>query len=869
MQKGPHRLENGSKVAIVGGGPAGSLFALYLLRYAGERNIRPAITLYEERKFKECGPTGCKGCAGILSISFLKNLRELGLKVPEEIIQSKIEQYAVHSPYTSISISNPEREIEIVSICRGGGPAKSTENIGSFDGWLLEQVKRKGVCVVNQRVSGIDLGEETSVEVAGDKDRYDLVVLATGINNGSTVVRGLNYIPPEARRMAMAELYVGAQQVRAVLGNVAHVFLIPHSGMIFGTLVPKGPFVNVSVLSGMSVVDFLKNEFVRPLLPIPYEIVCHCRPLAAIHSAGNYYADRFVAVGDASVSRLYKDGIGSSLLTARQAARTIVHHGFSSRDFHHHYGPLCKGMNQDNRWGKLLFWFNDKTKDSRTFLLAQHRLIGDEQYNIKGSQYFTKAAWGMFSGTYSYREIWAMVSRPISFGRLLWVLLKGMVTLLPGTKRSYPRRLHVGSRKVLILGSGFGGTYVLRHLVPSLNRNENVETTMISDENFFLFSPLLHQVAMGGIETRHIAYPIRRLHWRDRFNFVHACVEGINLPGREVNTTAGAFHFDYLVLALGSVPDVSRLNVPGPNLFTLKTLHDSMLIRNHIIGIFEQASAQRDPEKRQHLLTFVVSGAGYIGVQLVTELRDFIFRNLVKVYRAIDPSDIRIILVEAEARIVADLDPKLGDYAATQLERMGIDIRVRSQITRVWEDRVEVDGNVILPTKTVIWGAGMVANPRIAEIETRKDCYGRIRINEYLEVPGAPGVYALGDCAHFEDPKSGRAVPMRAYVAFRQARIVAHNLLAAIRGSDLKAYRYSGIPEILSLGSSRAVLRLHRIRIYGFPARLVWLILYSSLVTGIYNRVRVLTDWLLSLVFGRDIAYLKLGKPEGRNAEHE
>lgn len=124
MRKGPYRLEDGSKVAIVGGGPAGSLFALYLLRYAAERNIRPDITLYEERKFNEHGSSGCKGCAGILSISFLKNLCELGLNIPGEIIQSKIEHYAVHSPYTSISISNPERDIEIVSIYRGGGPVR-------------------------------------------------------------------------------------------------------------------------------------------------------------------------------------------------------------------------------------------------------------------------------------------------------------------------------------------------------------------------------------------------------------------------------------------------------------------------------------------------------------------------------------------------------------------------------------------------------------------------------------------------------------------------------------------------------------------------------------------------------------------------
>ncbi|MBM4349264.1 MAG: hypothetical protein FJ106_05170 [Deltaproteobacteria bacterium] len=865
MRKGPFRLENGSKVAIVGGGPAGSLFALYLRRYAAERNILPDITLYEERKRNESGSRGCKGCAGILSISFLKNLHELGLNIPGEIIQSKIEHYAVHSPYTSISISNPERDIEIVSIYRGGGPGRPvSENPGSFDDWLLEQVKSMGICVVNQRIFAIDLGEKVDIEIDGKKAIYDQIVLATGINAAPAVIRGLNYVPPETRRMAMAELHVGAEQVRAVLGNAAHVFLIPRSGLIFGTLVPKGPFVNVSVLSGketsMSVVDFLKNEVVRPLLPVPYEFACHCRPLAAIRSARNYFTDRFVAIGDAAVSRLYKDGIGSSLLTAREAARTIVNHGLSRRDFGRYYQPLCDNIDHDNRWGKLLFWINNRAKDSRSFFLAQHRLIGDEQYNVRGPQRFTKSAWGMFSGTYSYRYITAMVFNPISFAKFLWVLMREKSGSLYDRESAYPKRLHIGSRKVLILGSGFGGAYVLRHLVPSLNRNENVETTMVSDENFFLFSPLLHQVAMGGIETRHIAYPIRRLHWRDRFNFVHARVERIDLKGREVLTTAGAFSFDYLVLALGGVPDVSHLTSPDTPLFTLKTLNDSMLIRNHVIGIFEQTSAQKAPEKRRQLLTFVVAGAGYIGVQLVAELRDFIFRSLLHLYKAIDPREIRIILVEAEPRIVADLDPKLGDYATRHLERMGIEIRVRSHVTRLWEGHVEVDGHVIIPTKTVIWGAGMVANPLIAEIEAGKDGFGRVMVNEYMEVPGFRGVYALGDCAHFMDPKSGMTAPPRAYVAFRQARVVAWNLLAAIRGSDPRAFHYSGIPEIVSLGSLRAVLRLHRLRLYGFPARLVWLILYSSLVTGIYNRVRILTDWLLSLLFGRDITYLKLGK---------
>ena len=865
MIKELNKIETGSRVAVIGGGPAGSFFALYLLRFAGERHIRPEITIYQQRNFNQLGPKGCKGCAGILSIPLLRNLGELNLSIPEEIIQNEIEHYAVHSPYTSISISNPEKGIEIASVYRGGGSRISHyENPISFDGWLLKQAQRQGANVENRWVSDVHLGDEAGVKVAGKKLRYDLVVLASGVNTRPIPIHGLNYVPPKTKRMAMGELYAGTAQVQSRLGHVAHVFLIPHSGLIFGTLVPKGPLINVSVLSNskcpVSVTDFLRQDIVRSMLPDHYKSACGCRPRAAISSARNYYADRFVAIGDAAVSRLYKDGIGSALLTAREAARIITYHGLSRHDFERYYHPLCSSIDRDNRWGRLLFWINNKAKDSRAFLLAQHRLVGDEQDNVRGPQPFTKAAWGMFSGTYNYGNIAGMVFGPASLTKLSWALFKESFGGLYSKEDAYPKTLHVGSKKVLILGSGFGGTYVLRHLVPSLNRNENVETTMVSDENFFLFSPLLHQEAMGGIETRHIAYPIRKLHWRDRFNFVQARVEKIDLSGRKVTTTVGSMDFDYLVLALGSITDMSELNSLESNVFTLKTLHDSMLIRNHIIGVFEQASIETDPERQRQLLTFVVSGAGYIGVQLVAEMRDFIFRNLIRFYKAIDPGNIRIILVEAEPKIVAELHTKLGAYATRHLQRMGIEVRLKSRVTRVWEDHVEINGMEVVPTSTLLWGAGVVANPRIAELDAEKDNIGRVLVNEYLETPGVPGVYAVGDCAHFEDPRSGKPIPPRAYFAVRQAKIVAHNILAGIRGRDKKPYRYSGTPEILSLGASKAVLRFHGLRLYGFLARLIWLVVYSSLVTGTYNRIRVLMDWLLSLIFGRDITFLKLIK---------
>ncbi len=414
-----------------------------------------------------------------------------------------------------------------------------------------------------------------------------------------------------------------------------------------------------------------------------------------------------------------------------------------------------------------------------------------------------------------------------------------------------------GCKKVLILGGGFGGVYTLRHFVSSLNRNDSVETTLVSDENFFLFTPLLHEVAVGRIETRHIAFPIRRLGWGDRFSFVQANVEKIDLVARRVVTTMGTLDFDYLVLALGSVTDMSGLSRLESNVFTLKSLYDAIRIRNHIIGLFEQASIEGDAERRRQLLTLVVSGGGYTGIQLVTDLRDFIFKSLLTFYKRIDPDNIKIILVEVEPKIVAEMPRDLGAYAMKHIQRAGIEVRLRSRVTRVWGDHLEINGAEIVPASTLIWVTGVVANPRIAELDVEKDSVGRVLVNECLELPGVPGIYAVGDCAHFKDPRYGQAIPPRAHTAIRQAKVVACNILAELRGGEKKHYRYSQSGEVISLGTSTAIFRFYGLRLYGLPARLIWLMSYSALAAGTYNRIRIMMDWVLSRIFGRDITLLR------------
>lgn len=865
MNRETIQIENGSRIAIVGGGPGGVFFTMWLQRYAEEKNIHPEITIYQDRNFAEGGPKGCKGCAGILSGFLLDHMEHLGLTIPEEVILNWITAYTIHSPYTSISISNPEKGKGIASVYRGSGPRISYGNrLTGFDGWLLGQAESRGIKVEHQVVSRICLGQWTGIGIADKEIECDLVVLAKGVNTKKVPITGLAYIPPIIRTMAVDELYAGIDQVESRLGNTAHGFLIPKLGIVFGGLVPKGPFITITTLSSGSppvkIEDFLSYDIVRNVLPDRYERTCGCQPKAVIGSARNYYADRFVAVGDAAVSKLYQDGISSSLMTARQAAYTVVHHGLSRRDFARYYQPTCQSIDRDNMWGHALFSINHKAKNSRTFLLTQYRLTGIEQDNTSGPQPFTKAAWGIATGSYKYGKLMGGLLHPASVVRLFKELVLESLRGLFRKGEVAPRTLHVGGRKVVILGSGFGGTYTLKHLVPSLNRNEHVETTLVSDENYFLFTPLLHEVALGRIETRHIAYPIRSLHWRDRFNFVQSTVEKIDLKSKKVLTTAGILDYDYLVLALGSVTDTTAIHSSGENVFTLKTLNDARLIRNHIIGVFEKASIERDAERQRQLLTFVISGAGYTGVQVVTGLRDLVYGSLPRFYKAIDRSKIRIVLVEAAPLITAELHTKLGAYVMNYLKEMGIEVRLLSRMTCVRENAVEINSSESIPASTVIWVSGVVVNPIIAELKVAKDSMNRIMVNEHMEVSEAPGVFAVGDCAHFKNPRSGRPIPPLAHTAVRQAKIAAGNILADIRGLHKKPYQYSKPPDMVSLGTYKAVFRFRFIRLYGFLPRFILVMAYFFLVTGAPNRIRIVMDWLLSLVFGRDTTFIRQNK---------
>ncbi len=843
------KLVSGSRVGIIGGGPAGSFTALYLLWYAKQCGYSPVVHIYEPRDFAEAGPRGCSQCAGILSSSLLKNIKELDLDIPLSVIQSRISSYRLLSPFGEMVVRNPEME-DIFSVFRGGGPLRHPlGREASFDNYLLEEARKRGAEVMKEKVDGFQTKAQPYILVQNRSIPYDLIVLAAGVESGRIKAFGNKYRPPQTQLMSQDELYVAGRDEQ-MLSSTVPAFLFPDPDFVFGTMVPKGKFINVSLLTRgkrpLRIADFLREPRVARILGSGYERSCGCSPRISVREARNFYDDNFVAVGDAAVTRLYKDGIGSALITARQACRTAIFHGVTRRDFRKHYYPLCRSLIIDNRIGWVIFNLHEKLKRSRSFFSAYSSLVSDEWKQTGENRPLSLILWGMFTGSYSYRRIFLTAFSPrVSFRLLRRVVLERRATLTA----------HPPKPRVLILGGGFGGVYSALHLHQKLG-NE-IQITLVNDENFFLFTPLLHEVATGGVETRHIANPIRRIRGKEGFEFKQARVESVDLARRKVTTDSGEIGYDYLVLALGSTSDTPEFATNKKNTYTLKSLRDGMLIRNHIIRVMEKAE-HSSPTEQKSLLTFVVTGGGYTGIQLVAEVHDFIFRSLIKNYPGVSAKTTRVILVHNSEYLLPGMDTKMAQIAQEVLQKKGVELRLNSSVTGVLDDAIEINGKEIIGCHTVLWAVGNKASPVVANLPVQKDEDGRVRVDQHLRVAAYPGVYALGDNANFYDRKTGQPLPAKAHFAVRQPAVLAHNIGAEIKGGRLKPFSYTLMAEMVSLGSHNAVVNIHGFYMRGLSARAIWLIGYLLVMKGAYNRTRVLIDWLLALVYGRDSTLLDI-----------
>lgn len=413
-------------------------------------------------------------------------------------------------------------------------------------------------------------------------------------------------------------------------------------------------------------------------------------------------------------------------------------------------------------------------------------------------------------------------------------------------------------QRVVILGAGFGGLFTALHLSRRLQGDPTVDITLIDQHNYHLFTPMLTMVAGGLVEPRHVCFPVRSLLRRQRFRFRQAEVTGLDLENRLVHTTVGTIPFDYLVLALGSV--VNFFGVPEAERYSLpfKEVGDAVSVRNRVIDALEQATAEPDPDRRRELLTFIICGGGPTGVELAAALHDFIHHSLIGLYPDLSFDEVRIVLVEAQARLVPTLDPRLAAAATAVLRRKRVEIRTETSVARVSPEGIETHTGERLRGRTVIWCAGIRAHPLVAGLPVPHGRGGTVVVDEFLELVEHPGVYAIGDCAQYTDPTTGRPLPPDAKVAIQQAEAVARILADRLAGREPVPFTYRYLGDMLSLGERDAVAKVGNLVLTGLPAWLLWRLYYLGRLLGTGTRLRVLGDWLLRTFAEPDIARLDL-----------
>jgi len=413
---------------------------------------------------------------------------------------------------------------------------------------------------------------------------------------------------------------------------------------------------------------------------------------------------------------------------------------------------------------------------------------------------------------------------------------------------------------IVILGGGFGGLYTALELEKRLGDNPGVEITLVNRENFFLFTPMLHEVAASDLDLAPIVNPIRKL--LRRVKFFAGEVQAIDLANKRLIVSHGldAPHphelgYDHLVIAFGSV--TIYFNIPGlqERALTMRTLGDAIYLRNRLIEHLEEADFECCPALRQPLLTFVVAGAGFAGVETVAAINDFL-RAALKFYPHLSEEMLRIVLVEYGPAILPELGPELGAYAQKKLARRKVDVRVNTTVTGLSEKGAELSGGVTLPTRTLIWTAGSAANPLLESLPCKKD-RGRLVVNEFLEVPDWPGVWALGDCASIPDRKTGVPYPPTAQHALREGKVLGQNIAAALNNGAKKPFIFSAIGQLAAIGRRTGVAKIMGFKFSGFIAWWLWRTIYLSKLPRLEKKLRVALGWSLDLVFSKDLVQLK------------
>ncbi len=432
-------LTSGSRVAIIGGGPAGSFFSYFLLDMAQRVDINIQVDMYEPKSFLRPGPDSCNMCGGIVSESLVQILAAEGINLPSSIVQRGIDSYVMHMDVGHVHIKTPLYEKRIASVHRGGGPQGiQVEGWPSFDGYLQKLAITKGANMVRERVVDVSWeGDRPQIKTYdGSPQTYDLLGVAVGVNSSTLKLFNtseLDYQPPQSTKAHIAEFPLGQENVQKYFGSSMHVFLLDMPRLKFAALIPKEDYVTLCLLGqeidNPLVQSFLAHPEVRQCFPPDWnapEKLCRCYPRIPIKGAPVPFADRVVFIGDCGVSKLYKDGIGAAYSAAKAAATTAIFKGISAKDFQQGYLPACRNISTDNNIGKAIFASTILIKKIRYAQRGILRMVSKEQQKAGGHRRMSMVLWDVFTGSAPYRNILLHSLHPFFLSRLVWNLIVGL-----------------------------------------------------------------------------------------------------------------------------------------------------------------------------------------------------------------------------------------------------------------------------------------------------------------------------------------------------------------------------------------------------------------------------------------------------------
>jgi len=414
-------------VAVIGGGPAGSLFATFLLDFADRLDKTLHVDIFDAKDFTSQGPKGCNHCGGIISESLVQHLASEGIVLPANVVQRGIDAYVLHVENGSVGLATPLQEKRIAATYRGGGPRGAGEHFwASFDGFLLDLAAERGGQVRNERVDKVDFAGDRPVLTTRAKEEltYDLVVGATGVNAAPKNLFEnvhLEFEPAKTSRTYISEFRFGREALQDLLGDAMHVFLLDIPRLQFAAIIPKGEFATLVMLG-----DDIDKDMVHRFLAAPEVLACfpeglegpqcfdcQCYPKINVGSAVQPFADRLVLIGDAGATKLYKNGIGAAYLAAKSAAAAAVFDGISARAFRKSYGPTCRAIEKDNRLGRLIFAATGLIKKLGFVKQAFLRVIQTEQGRPGPKRYLSTVMWDTFTGSAAYGDILRRMLHPV------------------------------------------------------------------------------------------------------------------------------------------------------------------------------------------------------------------------------------------------------------------------------------------------------------------------------------------------------------------------------------------------------------------------------------------------------------------------